>query len=137
MRWPEQGRPSEEKPGPRTPWQSGVLGTGDKRDGNAELPRRREPASYGHDEREAYGGSGKPNRIKADGPGACPDGRDGMRLFGEAPAPPGAIEPREKRWRRRLPVASAEGSVLGQSTKWRRCRTSSRFRRHRTTSSCS
>ena len=81
--------------------------TGDKGDGNAELPRRREPASYGHDEREACGGSGRPNRIEADGPDACPDGRDGMRLFGEASAPPGAIESREKRWRRRLQVASA------------------------------
>src|SRR5262245_46693078 len=103
-----QGRSSEEKPGPRTPWQPGVLGQEIRKgDGNAELPRRREPASYGHDEREACGGSGRPDRIEADGPGACPDGRDGMRLFGEAPAPPRAIEPREKRWRRRLPVASA------------------------------
>src|SRR6476660_6215210 len=38
-----------------------------------------------------------PNHIEPDGPDACPDGRDGLRLFGEAPAPPAEIESREKK----------------------------------------
>jgi DNA-directed RNA polymerase subunit beta len=38
-----------------------------------------------------------PNHIEPDGPDACPDGRDGLRLFGEAPAPAAEIESREKK----------------------------------------
>jgi DNA-directed RNA polymerase subunit beta len=38
-----------------------------------------------------------PNHIEPDGPDACPDGRDGLRLLGEAPAPPAEIESREKK----------------------------------------
>jgi len=29
-----------------------------------------------------------PNHIETDSPDACPNGRDGLRLFGEAPALP-------------------------------------------------
>src|SRR6478735_8992380 len=56
--------------------------------------RRPYPRSAVHGEKERSGPS--PNRIEPDGPDACPDGRDGMRLFGEAPAPPAEIESREK-----------------------------------------
>ena len=38
-----------------------------------------------------------PNHIETDSPDACPDGRDGLRLFGEAPALTGKIESREKK----------------------------------------
>src|SRR6478735_6192713 len=56
--------------------------------------RRPYPRSAVHGEKERSGPS--PNRLEPDGPDACPDGRDGMRLFGEAPAPPAEIESREK-----------------------------------------
>ncbi len=38
-----------------------------------------------------------PNHIETDSPDACPNGRDGLRLFGEAPALTGKIESREKK----------------------------------------
>ena len=38
-----------------------------------------------------------PNHIETGSPDACPNGRDGLRLFGEAPALTGKIESREKK----------------------------------------
>src|SRR4029079_7977451 len=38
-----------------------------------------------------------PNTIDPTAPAPCPDGRDGLRLLGEAPAPPAEIESREKK----------------------------------------
>ena len=52
--------------------------------------------SGGDEKRSVRRFGSDPNHIEADGPDACPDGRDGLRLLGEAPAPPGKIESREK-----------------------------------------